>query len=70
MTHSNQVMITFKCNCGYRRWGTVMDDPSCVIDTAQSVLQERIARHFKQQLSACWTYEATIDPLGQDLETK
>ena len=30
--------INYECSCGFERYGLIMDDPSCVKDTAKSEL--------------------------------
>jgi hypothetical protein len=53
--------IGFKCRCGYNRFGSVMDDPSCVLDTAKSVLIEQIKNHRVYE-PGCGTYDAWVVP--------
>lgn len=64
MTNQSAI-ISFKCNCGFKRFGTVRDDPSCVIDTANSVLLQQIKEHLNKGIEWCWTYDAYIDPMNK-----
>ena len=38
MTPIDEYWLTYECECGYHIHGVVMDDPSCVRDTARSQL--------------------------------
>ena len=59
------VIIHFECNCGYKRFGTVRDDPSCVMETANGLLLTRIKEHINNGRTWCWTYDAYLDPLNK-----
>jgi hypothetical protein len=61
MTNQTAI-ISFKCNCGFKRFGVVMDDPSCVLDTAEGALKEQIKEHLAHNKPGCWTYDAIISP--------
>jgi hypothetical protein len=38
MNLTMEYWINYECACGFERYGCIMDDPSCVKDTAKSEL--------------------------------
>jgi hypothetical protein len=46
MNPTMEYWIFYECSCGFEKYGCIVDDPSCVKDTAKSELSIwRIAHH-------------------------
>ena len=46
MNPTMEYWINYECSCGFERYGAIMDDPSCVKDTAKGELSKwRIDHH-------------------------
>jgi hypothetical protein len=41
-----QYTLHIECSCGFLKYGTVKDDPSCVRDTAASELRDMVYKHL------------------------
>ena len=42
----NGYILHVECNCGFLKYGTVRDDPSCVSETANGELNEWVTKHL------------------------
>ena len=63
MNPTMEYWINYECSCGFERYGAIMDDPSCVKDTAKSQLSEWRINHHTTGKCRDMEFCATLRPV-------